>query len=180
MLMDHGHMTKNDAYLTKVVSFAYIAAVGDGYKMADALKKMAAKIEKLSGPERDEAAANLKTMAAQAKSYDEQLADAAKLAAARQKTYANDQAGYDALKNELDVVVDKIKGASASNDAARVASLRAEEAEIRTRLKMSGAKLNVSREVAQQAGKRSPVEQAKVDELRKILADALAQAAKLS
>jgi muconolactone delta-isomerase len=179
MLMDLGHMPKNDGYLSKVVSFAYIAAIGDGYKLADAVKKMAAKTANLSGPEKDEALANLKTMVAQAKAYDEQMSDAAKLAAARQKTFANDQAGYDALKKDLDVVLDKIKGASASNDAARVASLRAEEAEVRTRLKMSGAKLNVSREVAQQAGKRSGVEQAKVDELRKILADAVAQAEKL-
>jgi muconolactone delta-isomerase len=179
MLMDLGHMPKNDAYLSKVVSFAYIAAIGDGYKLADAVKKMAAKTANLSGPEKDEALANLKTMVAQAKAYDEQMSDASKLAAARQKTFANDQAGYDALKKDLDVVLDKIKGASASNDAARVAALRAEEAEVRTRLKMSGAKLNVSREVAQQAGKRSGVEQAKVDELRKILADAVAQAEKL-
>jgi len=179
MLMDHGHMAKNDAYLSKVVSFAYIAAVGDGYKLADALKKMTAKTAGLSGPEKDEALANLKTMVAQAKACDEQMSDPAKLAAARQKTYANDQGAYDALQKDLEVVLEKLKGAAASNDSARVASLRAEEAEVRTRLKMSGAKLNVSREVAQQAGKRSAVEQQKVDTLRKILSEAIAAAERL-
>lgn len=179
MLMDLGHMPKNDEYLKTVVSFAYIAALGDGWRMNDALKKLVGKIERLSGPERDEAVANLKSMVAQAKTYDSQIADAATLAAARQKTYANDQAGHDSLSRELDVVLDKIKGASAGNDTSRLSQLRSEEAEIRTRLKMAAAKLRVSKDVAEQAGKRSPVEQAKVDELRKALAETLAAAEKL-
>ena len=52
MLMDLGHMPRNEAYLQNVMSFAYVMAVGDGWKMADALKKMTAKAEKLQGGER--------------------------------------------------------------------------------------------------------------------------------
>jgi len=180
MLMDLGHMPKNDGYLAKVVSFAYIAAIGDGYKLNDAVRKMADKTGKLSGPEKDEALANLKTMIEQAKTYSAQLADPAVLALARQKTYQNDQGAYDALSKELDVVLEKIKGASAGNDAARLSALRSEEAEVRTRLKMSAAKLNVSREVAAQAGKRSPIEQGKVEEIRRLLSETIAQAEKVS
>ncbi|MBI3554166.1 MAG: hypothetical protein HY077_16840 [Elusimicrobia bacterium] len=176
MLMDLGHMPKNNAYLTKVVSFAYITTVGDGYKLSDALKKMVGKIEKLAGSERDEAVANLKAMTAQAKTYLDQLSDAAKLAASRQKTFAGDKAGYDSLSKELGVVTDKLKGLSASGDAAQIASLRAEEAEIRTRLKMSAAKLRVSEEVARQAGSRSAVEEAKVAEIKRILSETIAAA----
>lgn len=179
MLMDAGHMPKNDEYLKKVVSFAYIAALGDGWRMNDSLKKLVAKIERLSGPEREEAVSNLKTMVEQAKTYDSQLADAAVLAAARRKTFENDKAAHDALSRELDVTLDKIKGASASNDASLLAKLRSEEAEIRTRLKMAAAKLRVSQEVAEQAGNRKPVEQQKVDELRKALAETIAAAGKL-
>ena len=43
------------------------------------------------------------------------------------------------------VTLDKIKGLSAGGDAAALAKLRTEEAEIRTRLKMSAAKLRVER-----------------------------------
>lgn len=179
MLMDLGHMPKNDEYLKKVVSFAYIAALGDGWRMNDALKKLTAKIERLSGAEKDEAVSNLKTMVDQAKTYDGQLADAASLAAARQKTYTNDKSGHEALSRELDMTLEKIKGASASNDSGRLSQLRSEEAEIRTRLKMASAKLRVSQEVAEQAGKRTPVEQQKVDELRKALAETIAAASKL-
>jgi hypothetical protein len=66
MLMDNGHMKADAAYLDTVVSFAYIMACGDGWKMADALKKMAAKAEKLAGAERSEAVANLRTLSQQA------------------------------------------------------------------------------------------------------------------
>lgn len=180
MLMDLGHMPKNAAYLEKVVSFAYVMATGDGWKMADALKKMAAKAEKLAGAERSEAVANLKTLAAQAKEYDALLADPAKLAAAKQKTYANDKTSYDALNAELSVVLDKIKGMSAGGDAAALAKLRTEEAEIRTRLKMSAAKLRVSQEVAEAAGKRRPIEDGKVDSVRSALQEAVGAAAKLA
>ena len=180
MLMDLGHMPKNDPYLQKVVSFAYVMAVGDGWRMADALKKMAAKAEKLQGAERADALSNLKTLAAQAKEYETVLADPAKLAAAKQKTWQSDKAAYEALKNELDVVLDKIKGASAGGDAASLQKLRNEEAEIRTRLKMSHAKLRVSQEVAEAAGRRRPIEETKVAEVRRALQDAAAAAEKLA
>jgi len=180
MLMDLGHMAKNDAYLQNVVSFAYIMATGDGWKMSDALKKMAAKAEKLAGAERAEAVANVKTLAEQAKDYDALLADPAKLAAAKQKTYSNDKTSCDALNNELNVVLDKIKGQSSGSDAAAVAKLRTEEAEIRTRLKMSAAKLRVSQEVAEAAGRRRPIEEKKVAEVRKALQEAVAAASTLS
>ena len=180
MLMDLGHMTRDEKYLEKVMSFAYVMACGDGWKMADALKKMAAKAEKLAGAERSEALANLKTLAAQAKDYDATLADAAKLAASKQKAYANDKAGFDALTSELNLTLDKIKGVSAGGDAAALAKLRSEEAEIRTRLKMSSAKLRVSQEVAEAAGKRRPIEDQKVAAVRKALQEAVSQAEKLS
>lgn len=180
MLMDAGHMRKDDAYLQGVVSFAYISSLGDGWRMNDALKKMVAKAEKLQGAERSEAIVNVKTLAAQAKAYEEQLADPAKLAAAKQKTYHTDQAAFDALSGELKVTQDKLKGFTASGDAAKVAQLSAEEAEIKTRLKMASAKLNVSREVAQAAGTRKPVEQQKVEELRAALRQTVAEAERLS
>ncbi|HXS99690.1 MAG TPA: hypothetical protein VN915_03380 [Elusimicrobiota bacterium] len=179
MLMDLGHMPKNEAYLQNVMSFAYVMAVGDGWKMADALKKMTAKAEKLQGAERAEALANVKTLVAQAKDYDAVLADKAKLAAAKQKTFSNDKSSYDALNNELNVTLDKIKGLSAGGDAAALAKLRTEEAEIRTRLKMSAAKLRVSQETAEAAGNRRPIEDQKVADVRKALQEAAAQAEKL-
>ena len=180
MLMDLGHMPKNDGYLEKVMSFAYVMATGDGWKMADALKKMAGKAEKLAGAERGEALVNLKTLVAQAKDYDALLADASKLAASKAKAYANDKGGFDALTSELNLTLDKIKGVSAGGDAAALAKLRGEEAEIRTRLKMSAAKLRVSQEVSEAAGKRRAIEDKKVAEVRAALQEAVALAEKLS
>jgi len=180
MLMDLGHMNKNDAYLEGVMSFAYVMACGDGWKMADALKKMAGKAEKLAGSERAEALANLKTLIAQAKDYDGLLADASKLAASKSKAYQNDKGGFDALNSELGLTLDKIKGVSAGGDAAALAKLRGEEAEIRTRLKMSAAKLRVSQEISEAAGKRRAIEDKKVAEVRAALSAAVSSAEKLS
>jgi hypothetical protein len=180
MLMDNGHMPVDQAYIDTVVSFAYIMACGDGWKMADALKKMAGKAEKLAGAERTEALANLKTLVGQAKDYDALLADASKLAASKAKAYANDKAGFDALNTELNLVLEKIKGVSAGGDAAALAKLRGEEAEIRTRLKMSHAKLRVSQEVSEAAGKRRAIEEKKVADVRAALQEAVSLAEKLS
>jgi|CXWL01.1.fsa_nt_gi hypothetical protein len=179
MLMDLGHMPKNEAYLEKVMSFAYVMACGDAWKMADALKKMATKAEKLAGAERAEAAANLKTLAAQAKEYDATLADASKLAASKGKSFQNDKAGYDALQGELNITLDRIKGLSSGGDVAALAKMRAEEAEIRTRLKMSAAKLRVSQEVAEAAGRRRAVEDKKVADVRAAMKEAVTLAEKL-
>ena len=177
MLMDPGHMPQNLPYLDKVVSFAYITAVGDGYRMNDALQKVLAKVGKFTGAERKEAVANLKAMAEQTKAYEALLADPAALAAARKKTYDNDKAAYDTLARELNVVHDKLKGLTSSNDPAAIARLRAEEAEVKTRLRMSAAKLRVSQEVANAAGRRSPVEEAQVQQIRKLLAQSVRLAA---
>lgn len=174
MLMDLGHMTRDEQYLQKVVSFAYVMATGDGYRLADGIRKLSAKIDKLAGSERDEAAANLRAMVAQAQSFDEQLGDPAKLAASRQKTFQNDKTAHESLHKELDVVLDKLKGATAGNDSSALGALRAEEAELRTRLKMAAAKLRVSEEVARQAGQRKPVEEQRVADVRRQLADAIA------
>ncbi|MBI5629691.1 MAG: hypothetical protein HY921_02270 [Elusimicrobia bacterium] len=178
MLMDFGHMPENEAYLSKIVSFAYIVAVGDGYKMNDALRKVLAKLEKLSGTEREEAVQNLRAMAEQAKAYEALLADPKALAASRQKSYENDKRACEALSQDLAVASDKIKGLSSSNDTAQIASLRSEEGELKTRLKMAQAKLRVSEEAAKDAANRKPVEEAKVRELRGLLSESLAQAAK--
>lgn len=172
MLMDFGHAAKSPAYLDKVVSFAYITVIGDGYKMNEALKRSAAKLASLSGSEIDEASANLKALLAQARAYEALLADPAALAAAKAKSFETDQAAHNALTAELRMAAEKLNGATACNDPARVAALRAEEAEIKTRLKMSAAKLRVSKEVAAQAGKRSNVEEAKVQHIRALLAQA--------
>lgn len=180
MLMDNGHMPKDEAYLASVVSFAYIMACGDGWKMADALKKMTAKAAGLAGAERTDALANIRALAASAKEYDATLSDAAKLAASKQKTFAADKTSYDALTGELSVTLDKIKGLSAGGDAAALAKLRTEEAELRTRLKMSAAKLRVSQEVAEAAGNRRPVDQQKVDAVRAALQEAVKAAESLS
>ncbi len=169
MLMDLGHMAPDPAYLGKVVSFAYISVIGEGWKLNEALRKAMGRLEKLSGPEREEALANLRALTAQAKSYEALIADAAALAGQRRKSYEEEKAAHEALESELSMATAKLAGAAGGNDSARIASLRSEEAEIRTRLKMSAAKLRVSAEIASQAGNRSAAEAAKVAEIRGLL-----------
>ena len=72
------------------------------------------------------------------------------------------------------------EGNWAAADPGTLAALRSEEAELKTRLRMSGAKLRVSEEVAREASRRSPVEESKVSEVRRLLAETLAQAERVS
>lgn len=179
MLMDLGHMPKNEAYLAKVVSFAYITTVGEGYRLNDSLKKLILKVEKLSGVERSDALLNLKAMTAQAQNYQDDLSDPHRFAASKQKANENDQASYNSLSRELLLVQDKIKGMSSSNDPEKISALNAEQAELKTRLKMSADKLRVSSEIASCSSKRSPLEESKVMEILGILAETTAQAQKI-
>ncbi len=73
--------------------------------------------------------------------------------------------------------LDKPKGAS---DPAAQAKLRGEEAEIRTRLKMSAAKLRVSQEVAEAAGRRRPIDEQKVAAVRAAIKESVGLAEKLA
>ena len=177
LLMDHGHMPRNQAYLEKVVSFTYVTALADAYKLNDALKKALAKLAGLAGPARADALANLKALAAQARAVDAQLADPAKLAEVLDAACRIDRASREALTTELRLAREKLKVFTTSGDTAKVAEFTAEEAVIKTRLKMSEAKLAISREVAVAAARRSPLEEAKVGELRAVLGQTLSQAA---
>lgn len=180
MLMDLGHRPKSATYLEKVVGFAYISSIGEGYRLNDSIKKLISKIEKLSGSERQDAILNLKAMAQQAKNYAEDLSDPKRFSASKQKTHENDKAAHENLARELSLLQDKIKGISASNDLEKISALNAEQAELKTRLKMSADKLRVSSEVAACALGRSPIEEAKAREILGILASTIAQAETLS
>ncbi|MHB2026636.1 MAG: hypothetical protein ACYCPQ_08385 [Elusimicrobiota bacterium] len=173
MLMDLGHMPKNEDYLAKVVSFAYITAVGEGYRTNDALKKTAARMEKLSGPEKEEAKANLKALIDQARGYIALIGDAAAFSASRQKNKQADESAYEALRQDLSLIEEKIKGISATGDGERLAALRAEEAEARARLRMSAQKLAISSAVAKEAAQRKSSEEAAVAAIRATLNETL-------
>ncbi len=180
MLMDLGHMPKNETYLSKVVGFAYISSVGEGYRLNESLKKLIARIERLTDSERTEALQNLKAMVSQAKIYLGDISDSKRFAESKQKAFLSDKAAHDNLAQELVLLQDKIKGLSASNDHERVSALNAEQAELKTRLKMSSNKLRVSSETASCAARRSPIEEAKVLEITSIISSTLAQAEKIS
>jgi hypothetical protein len=179
MLMDLGHMNADAGYLDKVVSFTHVALIGDGYKLNDALKKTVARVEKLAGAEREDALANLKSLILQAKAYLGQLADPAKLADARKKVYDGDKATCDALASELKVAEDKLKGLG-SADPARSAAVQSEIAEIKTRLKLSSAKLRVSSEAVNDAGRPSAAATAKIEEIKRLLGETVSSAERLS
>jgi len=176
MLMDLGHMPPNAAYLEGVVSFADIVTIGDGYKLNEALKKTLARVEKLADAEREDALVNLRSLAGQAKTYLGILDDTSALTASRRKTYDSDKATYDALDHELKVVNDKLKGLSGAADPAQAGALQAEQAEIKVRFKLSAQKLRVSEESVTHGGKPSPAALSKMQEIRRVLSETIAQA----
>ena len=180
MLMDLGHMPKNESYLSKVVGFAYISSVGEGYRLNESIKKLMNRIDKLADSEKAEAIQNLKTMISQAKTYLSDISDPKRFADSKRKAYEADKAAHDNLTQELSLLQDKIKGLSSSNDHEKVSALNAELAELKTRLKMSSDKLRVSSEIASCAARRSPIEEAKVLEITSLISSTVSQAEKIS
>ncbi len=176
MLMDLGHMKRDAGYLQGVASYACIVASGDGTKLNDALSKTLARLEKAPPADRADAAANLKSLVAQARDYAKLLADPAALGASREKEHAADRAAMGHLADELRIVNDKLKGVTTSDDPARVASLRSEEGQVKTRLKLMQQKLRVSEELARGAGSRTPVESSRCGDVARLLEATLAKA----
>ncbi|MBI4676991.1 MAG: hypothetical protein HY748_05355 [Elusimicrobia bacterium] len=174
-LMELGHMPADLAYLEGVASFATSVTVGAGYRLNDALLKTISRFRVLTGPERAQAKANLESLSTQAKDYETLIGDPAALAASKANDFETDKASLTALNNELAIVNEKLKGVT-SDDPSRTASLRSEETQIRTRLRMMLQKLTVSEEAVRGAGARKAVDQAKYDEVAQILAKTVRQA----
>ncbi|MBI5622310.1 MAG: hypothetical protein HY924_00880 [Elusimicrobia bacterium] len=172
-LMELGHMPKNDAYLEGVASFATVVSVGAGHRLNDALRKTLSRCEKAAPAEKTEAKANLESLVKQALELETLLGDTNALAASRQKDYHTDKASLESLTNELAIVNEKLKGVTSSDDPSRSASLRAEESQIRTRIRMMRQKLTVSEETARGAGVRKAADAAKFQEVRGQLAESI-------
>ncbi|MBI5208528.1 MAG: hypothetical protein HY927_00980 [Elusimicrobia bacterium] len=172
-LMELGHMRADAAYLEGVASFATIVSVGAGHRLNDALRKTLARLEKLAPAERAEAKANLQSLVQQTQDYEALLADAAALAASKQGDFQTDKASFDSLDAELRLINEKLKGVTATDDPSRAASLRAEEAQVRTRIRMMRQKLVVSEETARGAERRTKVDEAKFQETRAVLAESV-------
>ncbi|MFA6317540.1 MAG: hypothetical protein WC943_08985, partial [Elusimicrobiota bacterium] len=163
-LMELGHMPANASYLEGVASFATIVTAGAGHRLNDALRKTLARFEKATGPEKNEARTNLESLIKQASDYEALLGDPPALAASKAKDFQTDTSSLQALANELTIVNEKLKGVTSGDDPSRSASLRGEEAQIRTRIRMMRQKLTVSEETARGAGTRKAVDTAKFQE----------------
>ena len=176
LLMDLGHMPRNEEYLKGVASFAHTVVIGDAYKLNEALRKAMGKLEKgeARGPE---AEANLAALMERAKETLAQLGDLGALAASRKAAWEKEKKLHDDLKAELAALEGKAKEAAASPES--VGPLRSAQAELTTRLKMTAMKLAVAEEVARDAGKRTPVEEERALAVRRILSESLAAASRV-
>ncbi|MBI5883177.1 MAG: hypothetical protein HZB91_08740 [Elusimicrobia bacterium] len=172
-LMELGHLPTNASYLDGTASFATIVSVGAGHRLTDALRKTALRMEKSQPAEKTEARANLESLIKQARDFETLLGDPAALAASKQGDFQTDKNSLEALTHELSIVNEKLKGVTSSDDPSRSTSLRAEESQIRTRIRMMRQKLTVSEETARGAGVRKSVDTAKFQEVRALLAETI-------
>lgn len=163
MLMDHGHMPRDEKYLADVVSFAYVVIIGATWRLNDTLLRNLAKAEKLAEPvERRDAIANLKTLLDQAAEALASLKDPRELERSRREAYAKEKAEFDSVQAEAAQVGEKIKELSSSTDTAALDQLRSKQAELRLRLDSKKLMLRVSEKVAADCGTRASVEEAKI------------------
>lgn len=173
MLMDLGHMKRDDAYLAGVVSFAYVVVVGEGYRLHESLRKAIRKVK--SAPDaaaRAEALANVDALAAQAERYVADLADPAAVAAARRDAYEREKKELDDLDGQYRTVSGELKASAIGEDTGVTDKLRSRQVSLKLRLNAHKLRLRVAEEVAKHQGGRSEVEERKVGEIRAVLAAA--------
>lgn len=163
MLMDLGHMPANAQYSEKVVSFGHVMVMGEGYRLNESLQKLLARVEKLDPAGRQESQANLQALVTQARNFTQLLTDEAGLAQSRRATYERDKAAHKAVEDELANVRARIHGAGA--DAERLAALKAEEAQVKSRLKQTALRRRLAESSLKSLESAKPVERNKLQQL---------------
>ena len=163
MLMDCGHMPRDERYLEDVVSFAYVVVIGATHRLNDTLLKTLVKAQKLeTSAERRDASANLRALLVQAREALPGLDDSRELLRARREAFQKERSEFDAIQAEATTVGEKIKVLSSSTETAELEQLRSKQAELRLRLDSKKLMLRVTEKVAADCGSRSPVEESKV------------------
>ena len=177
LLMDHGHLKADPAYLKDVVSFAYIVVVGEAYRLNDTLRRTLRKLPSAADPAaRQEIAANVRALVQQAVSCAEALADPAAVARARRDAYAREHTEVQGLEAQLADVTEKLKRVALSDDTNTAGKLRSQQVSLRLRLNTNRTRLRVAAEVASHSGERIPVEEEKVADVRQLLLATAAEA----
>jgi hypothetical protein len=178
MLMTHGHMPLDEAYLKDTVSFPYVVIIGEGYRLLDALRKLLGKLDKIQDPQsRAEAVTNLHALVEQARGYVASLSDPVTLARQRREAFAREKAQVAQIEADLEQVAAQLREVSATSDAAAIEQLRAKQVALKLRLNTSRVKLRVSEEVARHSGLRTAIEETKVEKIRDLLVGLVKQAA---
>jgi hypothetical protein len=179
MLMDLGHMKRDDKYLEDVVSFAYVVVVGEAYRLNETVRKTMRKLGSANEPAaRQEILANLKALIDQARGYAEALADPAAVVRARREAYNREREDVAGLETQLAAVSEKLKQVALSDDTGATDKLRAEQTSLRLRLNTNRVRLRVAEEVSKHPGARIPVEEHKVRDVRDLLLGSVAEAGK--
>ena len=179
MLMDAGHMPREEEYLKDVVSFAYVVVVGEAYRMNETLRKTVRKLGSAAEPgARQEILANLKALADQARGYAEALADPASVVRARREAFRREKSDIEGLETQLQDVSAKLKQIALSDDTGTADKLRSQQTSLRLKLNANRVRLRVAEEVARHPGDRIPVEESKVQDVRRMLLSTVAEAGK--
>lgn len=177
MLMDLGHMTRDEKYLEDVVSFAYVVVVGEAYRLNESVGKTLRKLASANEPAaRQEILANLKAFVEQARGYAEALADPAAVVRARREAYSRERDDVEGVEKQLAIVSEKLKKVALSDDTGATDKLRAEQTALRLRLNTNRVRLRVAEEVAKHSGARIPVEEQKVRDVQDLLLRSVAEA----
>jgi hypothetical protein len=179
MLMDLGHMQRDEEYLKDVVSFAYVVVVGEAHRLNETLRKTVRKLGSAADPAaRQEIVANLRALADQARSYSDALVNPASVVSARREAYGREKGEVEELEAQLTEVTAKLKVVAVSDDTGASDKLRSQQTSLRLKLNANRARLRVAEEVARHPGTRIPVEESKVRDIRQVLLATVAEAGK--
>ncbi|MGE0709682.1 MAG: hypothetical protein AB7N76_24205 [Planctomycetota bacterium] len=152
MLMDGGHLARDEGYLARVINFGHIVTIGAAHRLMARLER---ELQAGASPE------NVAALAREVRERADRLEDRAALLAEEEAVLAGQQREHDELTAALAQIEAQLPGA----DEAGAARLRSEQAELSSRLRLSEQRLRVAQATVAGLATRSPVEAARVAEV---------------
>lgn len=174
MLMDAGHMTRDDDYLNGVISFANIVVLGEGYRLNQQLCRSHQLWAKEDSPTtKSQMKDNIQDLLAQVDQFITISMDPERLASSRKSRLAEEQKIQDALQSESQELHNQLAKAEAEDDASTATEVRGKIGPLKVRLNKSEMTLRVSKRVAEETGRRRPVEDHAFETLQAVMVKSL-------
>jgi hypothetical protein len=175
MLMDLGHMPKDEGYLRDVVSFANVLVVGEGYRLEDSLRRALARSERAPDDNaRADSLANVRALCEQTRGFLKNASDPAQIHRLRREASMREEAAVKELQAELEDISQKLKTLPEGAQPEAMEALRSRQTALRLRAPTANLSLQIAKKVSQDCAHWSTADEARLGQVCAALNAALA------